>query len=390
MTASEIRVFDADSHLAEVPDLWTSRLPMSKWGDDVPHVVYDERLKRDRWVIGGQKLTSVANWAVAGWNDFPPEHPPTVQDADPGAFEAKPRLQRMDEYGIYCQALYPNLLAFSNHAFLAIKDPQLRLECVRAYNDHLVEFASADPKRFVLLAALPFWDVEESVKEIHRCAANGHHGLLFIAKPHKMGLPRLIDPHWAPIFEAVQELKWSVNFHIGFADFSEAEFKQMLSRNADRRDYARLSAVAMLNNAEAIADVIMSGLCARYPDVKFVSVESGAGWIPSFVENMDWQWKNSGAAKAHPDMELPSYYFERQVYGMFWFEHEAIRRVMDLYPNNLMFETDFPHPTSLSPGPASAAKYPHETVAAVFEGVPEELARKILWDNAARLYHLDS
>ena len=113
---SSIPVFDADSHLAEVPDLWTSRLPLSKWGEDVPHVVFDERLKRDRWVIGGRMLTSVANWAVAGWNEFPPEHPPTVDDADPGAFEAVPRLQRMDEYGIYCQALYPNLLAFSHHA----------------------------------------------------------------------------------------------------------------------------------------------------------------------------------------------------------------------------------------------------------------------------------
>ena len=85
---SSIPVFDADSHLAEVPDLWTSRLPMSKWGDDVPHVVFDERLKRDRWVIGGRMLTSVANWAVAGWNEFPPEHPPTVADADPGATRA--------------------------------------------------------------------------------------------------------------------------------------------------------------------------------------------------------------------------------------------------------------------------------------------------------------
>jgi hypothetical protein len=147
---SSIPVFDADSHLAEVPDLWTSRLPLSKWGEDVPHVVFDERLKRDRWVIGGRMLTSVANWAVAGWNEFPPEHPPTVDDADPGAFEAVPRLQRMDEYGIYCQALYPNLLAFSHHAFMAIKDPALQIACIRAYNDHLVDFASADPKRFVL------------------------------------------------------------------------------------------------------------------------------------------------------------------------------------------------------------------------------------------------
>jgi uncharacterized protein len=387
---SSIPVFDADSHLAEAPDLWTSRLPLSKWGEDVPHVVFDERLKRDRWVIGGRMLTSVANWAVAGWNEFPPEHPPTVDDADPGAFEAVPRLQRMDEYGIYCQALYPNLLAFSHHAFMAIKDPALQIACIRAYNDHLVEFASADPKRFVLLAALPFWNVEESVKEIERCAQIGHHGILFIAKPHKMGLPRISDEHWAPIFDATQDKGWSVNFHTGFADFSEAEFKSMLSRHADRRDYARLSAFSMLNNAEAIAEVVMSGLCKRYPGLKFVSVESGFGWVPAFVESMDWQWLNSGAAKAYPDYELPSEYFRRQIFGMFWFEHDAVRRIMDLYPDNLMFETDFPHPTSLSPGPASAARYPHETVAAVFEGIPEDLARKVLWDNAAKLYHLDT
>jgi uncharacterized protein len=356
----------------------------------VPHVVYDDRLKRDRWVVGGRKLTSVANWAVAGWSDYPPEHPPTVDDADPAAFQADARIERMDQYGIWCQALYPNLLAFSTHAFMAISDPALRLECVRAYNDHLVDFASIDPRRFVLLTALPFWDVEESVKEIERCAANGHHGVLFIAKPQKMGMPRLAEDHWKPIFEALESMKLSVNFHTGFADFSEDEFRAMLSRRADRRDYARMSSNIMLNNAEAIADVIMSGVCMNYPSIKFVSVESGFGWVPAFVESMDWQWLNSGAAKAHPEMEMPSFYFRRQIMGMFWFEHEAVRRIMDIYPDNLMFETDFPHPTSLSPGPASSAKNPRETIAEVFDGIPEDITRKVLWENAAALYGLEA
>ena len=91
----------------------------------------------------------------------------------------------------------------------------------------------------------------------------------------------------------------------------------------------------------------------RFPNLNFVSVESGFGWVPSFVESMDWQWLNSGAHEAYPEMELPSFYFRRQVYGMFWFETEALQRQVDLFPDNLMFETDFPHPTSLSPGPAS-------------------------------------
>jgi predicted TIM-barrel fold metal-dependent hydrolase len=342
-TLSRIKVIDADSHIAEPPDLWTSRVS-KKFGDAVPHLVHDDKNDLDRWLVGDRMLTAVANWATAGWHEHPPQYPRTMEQADPGAFQALPRLQRMDEYGVWAQALYPNLLAFSNHAFMQLPDPELRI---------------------------------------------GHHGVLFIAKPHKMGLPRLKDKHWEPIFSRVQEMGWSINFHVGFADFSEDEFKSMLGRNADRADYAKLSAVAMLNNGESIADVIMSGVCHQYPGIKFVSVESGYGWLPSFVESLDWQWLNSGAAEAYPQREMPSFYFRRQIMGMFWFEQESIRRLADLYPDNLMFETDFPHPTSLSPGPASSAENPRAVVRKVFEGLPAELAQKVLYENAAGLYHLD-
>ena len=55
---------DADSHVAEPPDLWTSRVPQ-RYGDDVPHLVFDERNGLDRWLVGGRMLTAVANWATA-------------------------------------------------------------------------------------------------------------------------------------------------------------------------------------------------------------------------------------------------------------------------------------------------------------------------------------
>jgi predicted TIM-barrel fold metal-dependent hydrolase len=387
---TEVPIVDADSHLSEVPDLWTARMSSARWGDQIPRVVHDERLGMDRWLIAGKKLTTVANWATAGWTEYPPSHPPTLEQADPAAFYAKDRLIRMDEYGIYAQVLYPNLLTFSNHAFRAL-EPALALECVRVYNDYLLEFAtdSGQRERFVLLATVPFWDLDATLQELERCAGLGFQGLLFIAKPYKIGLPPLSDEHWAPLFARVQELGWSVNFHTGFAEFSEDDFRAMLSRKADRRDYARLSATSYLNNAEALAEVVMSGLCHRYPSVSFVSVESAFGWVPSFVESMDWQWLNSGAAKAFPEMEMPSFYFRRQVYGMFWFEQESVRRQLDLYPDNVLFETDFPHPTSLSPGPASAAKDPRQVVVDFFDGLPEDLARKVLYENAARLYQLD-
>ena len=91
-------------------------------------------------------------------------------------------------------------------------------------------------------------------------------------------------------------------------------------------------------------------MCHRYPGLKFVSVENGAGWLPFLAESMDWQWLNVGAHKDYPDRLLPSEYLYRQVYGMYWFERDSVRAVIDKLADNLMFETDFPHATSLRPG----------------------------------------
>ena len=62
--------------------------------------------------------------------------------------------------------------------------------------------------------------------------------------------------------------------------------------------------------------------------------------------------------------------------------------MIDLYADNITFESDYPHPTSLSPGPASSAKTPRETILESLDGIPTDVCRKVLHDNAAKLYHL--
>ena len=67
---------------------------------------------------------------------------------------------------------------------------------------------------------------------------------------------------------------------------------------------------------------------------------------------------------------------KRQSYAPFWFEKgsalDAIRRVG---ADNFLYETDFPHPTSMSPGPASVAQVPKDFVEDVFTQLSEEDAR---------------
>ena len=388
MTAAPtIRVVDADTHLTEPVDLWTARMP-ERFRDAAPRVSFDEQTEAWRWRIGDQWCNFVGNYSMVGWPEFPPSSPPTLQDADAACYDPKARLAHMDANGIYAQVLYPNVIAFEGHAFLALDDEELKLSCVRTYNDYQAEFASVAPERFIRMAMLPFWDLDESIKELRRCHEMGHRGMLWAATLEKHGLPDFSQPHWDPLYALAQELGMSVNFHVGVGNTAE-EIAQAVNRDSFDPAYnTARSSMSFISNARTLGILLTSGMCDRFPNLDFVSVESGFGYVPFLLESLDWQWKGSGAMRRYPDRLLPSEYFRRQVYSMFWFEKESLE-LLPKYADNVMFETDFPHPTSLYPGPASYSPSPREAIARDTEIVGDEVMRKVLHDNAARVYHLD-
>jgi predicted TIM-barrel fold metal-dependent hydrolase len=266
-------------------------------------------------------------------------------------------------------------------------EPALATECVRAYNDWLTEFCSADARRLIPMTMLPFWDIEASAAEMRRAHEMGHKGVLFAARYDKVGLPRLVDDYWEPLLSQAQEMGLSLNFHVGFLSSGE-DLKGAVDQSK-KLDFTRESSLVLLGNAQNVAEVILSGVCHRYPDLKFVSVENGAGWLPFLAESMDWQWLNVGAHKDYPDRLLPSEYLTRQIYAMYWFEQASMRSVIDLLGDNLMFETDFPHATSLSPGPASESPSPRDVMERSLAGLPDGVVGNVLQHTATRLYHLD-
>jgi hypothetical protein len=75
----------------------------------------------------------------------------------------------------------------------------------RAYNDFLVEWCSADPNRLIPVAAMPFWDIGECVKEVERAVTIGHKAILAASKPQDFGHPSVASPHWNPFWAAVQD-----------------------------------------------------------------------------------------------------------------------------------------------------------------------------------------
>jgi uncharacterized protein len=388
-----VPIIDVDTHVSEPPDLWTARLPR-EWQELAPRVEWDDTTSEYRWQIGDRLLAGVGQSSMAGWPEYFPSYPRSLDDADPACYDPHARLARMDEYGVTANVLYSNMWGFDSHVFLE-HGPDYAMACLRAYNDFLTEFAAADPDRLVPLTSLPFWDLEAAITELRRCVELGHKGVVLAAEYRLIGYPNVTEPDWGPVLAAAQDLELSVNFHIGFSRKAAASVQQagekarsgLGVRGIDRAEYVRMVTPGHLYNAQAIADVIITGLCDRYPRLKFVSVESGVGWVPFLLEALDWQWQASGAFKDYPERLMPSEYFRRQVFMTYWFER-LNPDVLTAYADNIMFETDFPHPVSMSPGPASPAIPAREFVRQTMSGVDPIVVNKVLHDNAARLYHL--
>lgn len=383
-TDDAITVIDADTHIVEPADLWTSRIDAPE--HVIPHVRYDEDKRRHRWYIGDDSVAFAPAGAAAGWKEPPPSSPPTFEEAHPGTIDVHERLRVMDDTGVWAEVLYPNVGGFGSGAFLKIEDVGLRNECVRAYNDWLIDWISPAKDRFAAIAAVPFWDVDECVTEMQRAHSIGHTGVLFTGKPDVWwGAPHLADPYWNPVWETAEDLGIPVNFHAGGGDPDVDWLRHGYKGMPPRTRFTANSVAIFFGTAQTIVDLIFAGIPERYPKLQLVSVETGIGWLPFLLECMDYQFLENNVRQSSPELTLlPSEYFRRQVHACYWFEQAAPERMLDVIgEDNVMFETDFPHPTSLWP-PVSA----RERALASVANHPREVQEKVLWRNAARLYQI--
>ncbi len=378
-------IVDTDTHITEPADLWTSRLPES-WGDRRMHVRWDDTRKAEVWAIGEQPLLNAWAGCMFGWDEPFPSSPRTLADAHPATYDPKRRLEAMDASGVRIAVLYPNIAGglvvdpLSGH-------PDVELSCahVRAYNDFQLEWVSVAPERFVPMAVVPYWDVRAAVVEIERVAARGFRGIVMTGAPHLHDQPYLGDRHWDPLWQVCEDARLSVSFHTANGDLSEHLAPARILLDGPAVTTARVSTASFLDNGQQVTDLLLSGVLPRFPELKFVSVESGLGWVPFVLESCDYHFEKSKVWREKPEFGdlRPSDLFRRQVYVNYWFERLEPWHVEAIGADRILFETDFPHPTCLYGEEVEAARRNG------LEQMPQEVQDKILWRNASELYQLD-
>jgi predicted TIM-barrel fold metal-dependent hydrolase len=232
---------------------------------------------------------------------------------------------------------------------------------------------------------MPAWDVEVSMAEARRVARLGARGVNMTSDPQDLGAPDLANRAWDPFWEVCSELQLPVHFHIGASVTAMTFFGSYpWPSHPMNTQLAIGGSLLFIGNARVVTNLILSGMFDRHPDLRMVSVESGVGWIPFILETLDYEMSENAPEELGQLEKKPSEYFRSNLYATFWFERNRDKLpelVEAVGEDNILFETDFPHPTCLYPRPLDSVESKMATLSPDARG-------KILGENARRLYRL--
>ena len=361
-----------DSHIIETPDLWVSRLSGSLL-DRLP----DEY--RPKPAKNGNGNTPAAPPPSGATADRRSNTPIFGAGIDPNT-----RIPEMERDGLTAEVLYCTRAMQMFH----IEDAELQEACFQAYNDHLAEYCSVAPDRLFGIGLISVYNPDHAVKELERCRKLGMVGAMVWMTPHPE-LPFSRVDHYDRIWAAAEALGMPVSLHIntGFDSISLTPSEQ----RGGVKGYTRMAVVDRFQlAADALLDIMFSRALDKYPELKIVIAECEICWIPPYLQQMDFnmrRWHDQpgkGGGVTPIGIELtPSEYFARQMYATF-LEDEAGGHSLEWWEagqNNCMWSTDFPH---------SRTSWPHsrELLEKEIGFLPEETIRKVVHDNAVRLYGL--
>ena len=374
------KLISCDDHLDlnQLPaDLWTSRLA-GAYRDRAPHV--EDSGGRAIWVCDGETWGS---WSGKASGLSGPK--PIFTALDRGGVvdqtERRPavpalRLADMDRDGVHAHVLFGPVTSIRHD------DTDLRDACYAAYNDWLQEFCAGAPDRLLGVPMLPPHP-ESALSELRRLASKGcfKQANLQIA----VADPPISDPRWEPMFQLLEDTGLILAFHVTvFASVATA-FDPLKGSPGATFLHAKMFVEQFL---DPFVDLFAYGILERHPGLKIVIAESGAGWLPWVVEELDyrhwrlWESKDYWADKGGISLKTrPSELFKRQVYSTFQ-QSPVAMRLLEFYGDNLLWASDYPHPDSIWPNS-------RRTIQQTMGHLPVETIKKLTHDNAARLYGLD-
>jgi predicted TIM-barrel fold metal-dependent hydrolase len=284
----------------------------------------------------------------------------------------------MDANGVLSAICFPQFVRFCGQIFTELgTDRDQAKAMVQAYNDwHIDEWAGTYPGRIIPLAIPMLWDAEACAAEIRRVAAKGCHAMTFSASPYALGLPSIHTDYWDPVWKAAVDENVVIAMHLG-----SSSQQPVTSPDAPVEVVHTLTPITVYETA---TDIVWSKMFHKFPDLRVSLTEGGIGWIPYFLERIDYLYSYTKYFSG-TDLggKLPSEIFNEHVYLCFVVDGHGLESLHRMNIDNVMWECDYPHSTNTWPhSPEVALKYMGDLL-------DDDQINKITWQNANRAYSWD-
>jgi uncharacterized protein len=379
------RMIDADGHVLEPPDDW-ERYVEPKWRGRAIRVRRGDD-GRDLLEIDGRpaRLTTAEMLGGFGGMGKSPEDLAVaclsgryVDNAPAAAVDPRARVELLDRDGIEHALLYPSLgLQWEGE----IADPAYAAAHARAYNRWIEDFCRDSGGRLSPIAHLTLGDAAAAAEELRRAVGAGARGGFLL--PFTLdGLPHGHPDH-DPLFAAAEELDVPIALHTGIDPPARS-----LHRRFDGLSWPEgvLTGIWYLQMMfpqavqQAFSTFFLHSTFDRFPHLKLVVLESGAGWLGFWMDRMDALYR-SPLRVTMSLRELPSDYVRRQCWISADPDERALPPILEYAGSDrFLWATDYPHSDH-------GADYVDELRELVAE-LPAETARRLVGGNAAALYRL--
>lgn len=335
-------IIDADGHILEPPDLWEKYID-PQFRDRAIRVRQDHEGTEYLEIEGHpSKFFNIKTFTLLGSMGRNADEMAELLkesnyiDAAPfGSMYAKERVELLDREGLRATILYPSLgLTWECET----EDPDLSLAYAKAYNRWIADFCSDYKDRLIPIAHISLADGQGAATELERAVKEGCRGA-FVA-PFTLTMKAHAHPDHEPFWAKAQELGVPVGIH----PMAEHPSKRVYQRFKDMKwaDWYH-NVLGGQGPQQALFALFQYGLFEKFPEVKVVLLESGAGWIGALLDRMDTTY-DTPLGKSVPLKEKPSYYFKRQCWISGDPDEKALAHIVDHVGNDKFFwATDFPH-----------------------------------------------
>jgi len=279
----------------------------------------------------------------------------------------------MDRYGWDIQVI----LSTNGNRIMeaALKDAEVGAAMARAYHNWCHEYAGADPARLKFTATPPAGDSVAMVLETRRAVEKL--GAVSVRNPLLPHGKWLHEPEYDALWQLASELDFPISVHGESRHVRAAPFRELRAEGT----FSALDHIIgfPMDNMVTMAHFIFGGVLERFPALRLGILESNAGWAQFWLPRMDDHSHGRRLILGAGLPMKPSEYVLRQCVISADPDEPGLDTIINFMgDDNLVWNTDYPHPDA--PDPVQVLPW--------FSAQPisEDSKRKILWDNAVRLY----